>query len=317
VDLTRRQLLGAGSALLGARLLRVAPVRAQPSIHPRDAWGADLSPTGPLEVEDPGDVLFLIVHHTATGNDYAPDAVPGILRSIYNHHTAANGWPDVAYNFFVDRFGAVWEGRAGSLHAPVKGDATGGSQGFALLATFIGDHSSEPPTGPAVEAMTGLLAHLASAYGIDPVAETTFVSRGSNRWPAGTAVTTPTIAGHRDMSLTTCPGDAGYALVTGVLPGAVAGMLAPASRPTPTPEPPAEPESPTEPGPPAEPEPTLAPSPAAQAAPAPVTTRDERRVSGWTVAAAGSLLAGAAAAIAARLRAGGRGSAGSGPSPDR
>ena len=44
-------------------------------------------------------------------------------------------------------------------------------------------------------------------------ATTTFVSRGSNRWPAGTTVTTPTIAGHRDMSYTACPGDTLYPLL--------------------------------------------------------------------------------------------------------
>jgi len=189
-------------------------------IHPRSDWAGGLAPTGPLEQEAPGDVRFLLVHHSVNANTYAAADVPGLLRGIYGAHTAPEkGWPDVAYNFFVDQHGGVWEGRDGSRDAPVKADATGGSQGFALLCCFLGDHRTEPPSPAAEDAMVGLLAHLASRYGIDvlPGATATFTSRGSNKHPEGATVTTPTIAGHRDMSATECPGDAGYALVTGRL----------------------------------------------------------------------------------------------------
>lgn len=230
-----------------------------PVIRPRAAWAGGLAPQGPLEVEAPGDTRFLIVHHTATASDYTDDAVPGILQSIYRYHTGPKGWPDVAYNFFVDRSGGVWEGRSGSLEAPVKGSATGGSQGFAQLCTFIGDHTQEAPTPAAQKAMVGLLALLAGRYDIDPRpgAQASFVSRGSNRWPQGHSVTTPTIAGHRDMSLTTCPGDSAYAMVTVAFPVLVTQRLAPGGPHAPEaggsdagPAAPAEPEAP-----PAAPEP--------------------------------------------------------------
>jgi hypothetical protein len=226
-----------------------------PAIQPRAAWGGDLPPTGALEAEGPGDVRFLLVHHTAGPNDYGPGDVPGTLRGIYRFHTGPDkGWPDVAYNFFVDRFGGVWEGRTGSLGAPIKGDATGGSQGFALLCCFLGTHTVEPPTAEAQSAMVALLAWLADGYGIDtsPGATASFASRGSSNHPAGTAVTTPTIAGHRAMSATTCPGDAAYALVQSAFPalvsaarggaGAAGSGRGPApSPPTPAPAPPASP----------------------------------------------------------------------------
>jgi hypothetical protein len=166
-------------------------------------------------------VRFLLVHHTAGPNDYAPADVPGTLRGIYRFHTGPDkGWPDVAYNFFVDRFGGVWEGRTGSIGAPIKGDATGGSQGFALLCCFLGTHTVDAPTAEAQAAMVSLLAWLADAYGIDttPGATASFVSRGSSNHSAGAAVITPTIAGHRAMSATTCPGDAAYALVQDAFP---------------------------------------------------------------------------------------------------
>lgn len=228
--LSRRRLLQAGFAatFLPSLLGRRAAGAAAPPIHPRADWGADLPPRGTLEPEQPGDVRFLLVHHSVSVNDYPPEAVPEELRSFFRLHTAPEkGWADIAYNFLVDRFGGIWEGRAGSLEAPVKGDATGGSQGFAVLCCFIGDHRTAAPSPEAQASMVSLLAWLAERYGIDPRpgTTTTFTSRGSNRWPTGTPVTTTTIAGHRDMSKTVCPGDAAYHLVRNDFPARVAAAM--------------------------------------------------------------------------------------------
>src|ERR1700712_1496297 len=69
------------------------------------------------------------------------------------------------------------------------------------------------------DSLTKVLAWLADRYGVDtsPGATTTFVSRGSQRYAAGAQVTTPTIAGHRDMSYTECPGDHVYIRIVGGL----------------------------------------------------------------------------------------------------
>ena len=188
-----------------------ASVRA-PRIHPRQDWAAGRRATGRLQAEE---VRFLLVHHTQTPNTDSRDGVPGRLRGMFAFHTGDKGWPDIAYNFLVDRFGGVWEGRTGSLAGPVRGDATGGSQGFAQLCCFIGDHTSQAPTPEAMASMSQLLAWLAARYQVGLAAnrQVTFVSRGSNRWPRGRRVTTMPIAAHRDMSVTECPGDALYPLV--------------------------------------------------------------------------------------------------------
>lgn len=273
---TRRWLLRATGVLASAGAVphgawpSAASTSTPPTIHPREDWGADTPPVGPLEVERPGDTRFLLVHHTASGNRYTPEEVPGLIRSFYRTHTGPKGWPDVAYNFFVDRHGGIWEGRAGSLEQPVKGSATGGSQGFAQLCCLIGDHEAEPPTIEAERALASLLAGLATRYGIDPEGTTTFVSRGSNRHPAGSTVTTPTITGHREMSQTVCPGRFGVDLV-GRLPALVAaatGTSAPQPVPEPAPTaPPAEAAPPAEDTPPAPAAPINRPGTAEPAAP--------------------------------------------------
>lgn len=246
-DLDRRRFLrvSVGSACAVILLGRPGMAKASPNgvpigngheVHPRDSWAAGLRAAGPLAEEAPGDLRFLLVHHTAGSNRYSAADVPGILRTIYRLHTSNKGWADVAYNFFVDRHGGIWEGRTGSLERPIKGDATGGSQGFALLCCFVGDHTDEAPTPAAQQAMIALLAFLASRYEVDTRAgaTVTFVSRGSNKWPAGRQVMTRTIAGHRDMSQTACPGNSAYELlntfaaqVSSALPGAAGYALQP------------------------------------------------------------------------------------------
>lgn len=223
-SISRRRLIGLGSAALvlagcgrptrpAAPIADLERIEVAPDlhIHPRHTWGADLPPTGPITPED---VRFLLVHHTASPNTY--DDPRDVIRIAYAVHTGPQkGWPDVAYQFFVARDGSVWEGRAGSLDGPVVADATGGNQGFAQLVCLIGDHSTAAPTSAAQASLVRVLAWLRWRYRL-PTADgstATFVSRGSNRHPAGTTVTTPIVAGHRDHSATACPGDAAYALL--------------------------------------------------------------------------------------------------------
>lgn len=239
--LTRRDFLGLctiGAAACAIPLIPTAsaaaasaegvPIGGDHVILPRDEWGADLPPTGPMAAESPEDVRFLLVHHSASPNNYPAEQSIEYLRSFYRYHTSAQkGWPDIAYNFLIDKYGQIFEGRQGSIKAPVRGDATGGSQGYALLSCFIGDHSDAAPTNEAQSAMVALLAWLAGTYSIDPApgSTTEFVSRGSNLHPEGKLVTTPTITGHRMMSRTTCPGDQAFALVQNSFPARVRDAL--------------------------------------------------------------------------------------------
>lgn len=206
--------VGGGASRAGAALGPAVPaVEVLPGlpIYPRDAWGANLPPKGPIAVET---AQFMLVHHTASSNAYSSAA--GLIQATYAFHTsAAKGWSDVCYEFFIGRDGDVWEGRAGALTGPVVADATGGSQGFAQLICMLGDFTSVVPTAAAQDSLVKVVAWLAGRYAIDisPGATTSFVSRGSQRWPAGTPVTTDTIAGHRDMSFTACPGDAFYPML--------------------------------------------------------------------------------------------------------
>jgi hypothetical protein len=197
------------------------------SINRREAWAGTDRPPGELEDED---VRFLLVHHTVDNNVYGEDQVIERIQAIHRFHTGPEkNWPDVAYNFFVDRFGGIWEARAGSIEGAPRGSATGGNQGYSQLCAFIGDHQSEPPSPEAHEAMVGLLAWLAHRHNVEIGPGTTtgdLESLGSNLFPPGQTLNLSTIAGHREVSATACPGDATFALVKDSFPTEVAGVLA-------------------------------------------------------------------------------------------
>ena len=262
----RRALVLAGGTLAAlAGPARSAPVRAAPteygiSIQSRASWAGDSRPVvGELGAED---VRFLLVHHTASANGADPI---GTMRGVYNFHTSPEkGWPDVAYNFFIDQNGVVYEARTGSLDGPVEASATGGNQGFAQLVCLLGDFTSQNPTDAALASLNSTLAWLADRYGLDtsPGATATFTSRGSNRWPSGTEVTASIVSGHRDMSQTACPGDTFYPYLVDNVQAEVDALRRAAGG---LPAPPSSTIAPTI-------APTSVPTPSSTAAPAPQAT---------------------------------------------
>jgi len=197
-----------------------AAVAQQPEIVTRAQWGADES----LRVDEPSyarRLEFGVVHHTAGPTDYSEEDAPAVVRGIYAYHVESNGWSDIGYNFLVDRFGTVYEGRAGGITEAVIGAHAGGfntgSVGVALIGTFM----TEPPPAVALDAIERLLAWKLDVHHVDPATTVTATSRGSSRYPEGETVELNSISGHRDVSSTDCPGDSLYALLPAIRPRVV------------------------------------------------------------------------------------------------
>ena len=76
--------------------------------------------------------------------------MPAILRGIYAYDTQSQGWSDVGYNFLVDRFGRVWEGRWGGIARPVIGAHTLGFNEEAFAMSAIGNFETARPHHPDV-----------------------------------------------------------------------------------------------------------------------------------------------------------------------
>jgi hypothetical protein len=182
-----------------------------PPIIPRAAWGAASVP--PRAAPQYGVVQMAFVHHTVTANNYTPDQSASMVLAIAKYHRDTNGWNDIGYNFLVDRYGQVFEGRAGGVDQAVIGAQAQGyndqSTGVAVLGTF----SDEPIPEPAMAAVAQLLGWKLSLHGVPCEGGLTVISGGGslNRYGAGTPVALQRISGHRDGDATECPGTTLYA----------------------------------------------------------------------------------------------------------
>jgi uncharacterized protein with LGFP repeats len=183
-----------------------------PNIIGRAQWGADESMKCGNTVYD-NSVRAGVVHHTAGSNDYAPEDSAGIVRSIYEYHTRTLGWCDIAYNALVDKYGQVFEGRAGGMTRPVEGAATGGFNPNTWGVAMIGDFETVPPTPIQLRTTGRLLGWRLGLDRVDPQGTVALASSGGDFTfvPKGTVVTLPTIFTHRDVGNTECPGNAAYA----------------------------------------------------------------------------------------------------------
>ena len=141
----------------------VTPPGQPPAVITRAQWGADESMKCPNTVYDNG-VRAGIVHHTAGSNDYGPQDSAAIVRSIYAYHTRTLGWCDIAYNALVDKYGQVFEGRAGGMDQAGRGRPHRRLQQEHLGVAMLGNFDVEPPT-PDPGAHRRPAARLAAGHG--------------------------------------------------------------------------------------------------------------------------------------------------------
>ena len=181
---------------------------SQPNIRRRSDWGADEGCTkGTINYATP---KAAVVHHTVTKSDYTRDEVPQQIRNMYHWHTSCqgisgNGWNDIGYNFVIDRFGGIWEGRRGGIDKGVIGAHAGGWNTGTFGVAFMGNHNLVVPSQASLDAAAELVSWKFDLHGID----------------SGTSATTtlnsqrvPTLVGHNNVrgsytvnpSVLDCPG---------------------------------------------------------------------------------------------------------------
>jgi hypothetical protein len=222
----RRGLHGMLAALAGTQA-RAQTAPGAPAIIPRAAWGADQCP--PRAAPAYGQVQVGFVHHTVDANDYGPQDSAAMVLAICRYHRNTNGWRDIGYNFLVDRYGQVFEGRSGGVDRPVIGAQAQGYNSVSTGVANIGTFTSVAQTPEAVAATARLLAWKLSLHGVPVTGQVTVTSAGgpTNRYRDGTPVTFERISGHRDADATECPGTTLYAQLPAIRSQAAA--LAPAA----------------------------------------------------------------------------------------
>ena len=158
-----------------------APSTTSAQLLCRDAWGARPARAG----GKPQTITRMTLHHEAVVLGDNRNA-PGHLRQDQRYHQDQHGWIDIAYHVGVDRNGNIYE-----LRSPkIAGDsATKYDTAGHFLVLCEGDFDQEAVSEAQLHGTALAFAWAAQNFGI----------------------ATSTLAGHRDLAQTSCPGANLYA----------------------------------------------------------------------------------------------------------
>ncbi|MGY2873983.1 hypothetical protein ACVW00_001173 [Marmoricola sp. URHA0025 HA25] len=185
--------------------LSAMTVTPRPVIYSRAQWGANEAMRDKSSLRY-GTIKTGFIHHTVNANNYTADQVPALLRGIYAYHTQTRGWSDIGYNFLVDRFGRIWEGRYGGVDRPVVGAHTLGYNEYSFAMSAIGNFDVVQPPQVMLDAYASLFAWKLSLSDIRADANHLWVK---DRYLQA-------INGHRDVGQTACPGKYLYAKIPAI-----------------------------------------------------------------------------------------------------
>ncbi len=190
---------------------------AAPSIITRAQWGAD-------ETRRTGTPAYSatlkvgVLHHTLGWTTYTQAEAYQFIRALYDWYTTPTakggpGYSDIVWNAMVDRYGRVFEGRAGGMDKAVVGDHALGFNRETVGVAAMGDFEVNPLPADTGEAMVASIARVMAwklaPYGRNPLTTdqlTSNASGGTSRFKSGQVATVPVIAADSDLAVTTCPG---------------------------------------------------------------------------------------------------------------
>jgi uncharacterized protein with LGFP repeats len=138
------------------------------------------------------------------------------VRGIYYYHTKVNGWRDIGYNFLIDRFGTIYEGRYGGVAKAVVGAQVLGFNSMSTGVALIGTFDSVAPSRAALSSLKRLLAWKLDLSHLNPVGTARVRCSTTEMYKAGEWVKVPVIVGHRQVNYTDCPGTVLFGLLPGI-----------------------------------------------------------------------------------------------------
>lgn len=175
----------------------------------RAEWGADESLMKWGEAEY-APIQQIIVHHTA-GSNNSPLDPAAVVRGIYYFHAVEKDWGDIGYNYLVDQYGNIYEGRKGGLGV-VAAHATSNNYGSVGVA-LIGDYTKEDPGANAIKGLIELTEYVGYQADLDLTAKHNFQGKNIS-----------VVAGHRDVNSTECPGEKLYEMLPDIAKAAASGQ---------------------------------------------------------------------------------------------
>src|SRR5439155_16912043 len=133
-------------------------------------------------------IRYAVIHHTAGSNNYTAAQSASIVRGIYLYHVKGNGWNDIGYNFLVDKYGQVFEGRYGGVDKAVIGAHAQGFNTGSVGISVLGSYGTTRISAAAKASVEQLLAWKLDLAHVDPLSTLTWKSSGNARFPHGVPV---------------------------------------------------------------------------------------------------------------------------------
>ena len=109
------------------------------------------------------------------------------MRGIEVYHVKGNGWNDIGYNFLVDKYGQVFEGRYGGVDKNVIGAHAEGFNTGSVGVAVLGTYGSAAPPAAARTALANLLAWRLDVAHVDPLVVTDLDLRGERAVRVGSS----------------------------------------------------------------------------------------------------------------------------------
>ena len=137
------------------------------------------------------DIKFIVIHHTAVMRNL--DKPLEDIRNIYHSHAVEKGWGDIGYQFLIDRFGNIYEGRKGGKYV-IGGHALPVNK-VSVGISLMGNYAEGELPAPMLKSTIALINELSKTYNIDPLGKTEYNGK-----------TYSNIHGHSDNSAKADPG---------------------------------------------------------------------------------------------------------------
>ncbi|MCG7443518.1 S-layer homology domain-containing protein [Dermabacter vaginalis] len=199
---------GGGTGITRILPATVTPATGAPTFITRQEWNAGTVKASRLSYAK--ELKAICIHHTGGSNTYTQAQSPQLVRGMFTYHTTTLGWADLGYNVVVDKYGQIFEGRAGGLHRNVAGAHARGFNTGSCGISVMGDYMNIPVPTAALDAVATVAAwKLASTFTQDVYGSAEWTVNLSRVKRTGT-YQMPNLFAHRDVNYTDCPGDTYY-----------------------------------------------------------------------------------------------------------
>jgi hypothetical protein len=122
------------------------------NINDRNSWGA--GPTNrTIFTVAPSARTGFVVHHSVSGTGNSADGAKALIRGFQRQHQNS-GWGDIGYNFLIDAWGNIYEGRG----LTNVGAHSGGHNTVNIGVCYIGDGRTGEMPDAAKESFKNLYA---------------------------------------------------------------------------------------------------------------------------------------------------------------